>query len=68
MPQTRHVKASPEYLLHNLRDLLQRYPLSFQVLFCDGRVEMAAKMLRVFELGAQVRETDLQFAVEEGLL
>lgn len=68
MPQTRHVKASPEYLLHNLRDLLVKYPLSFQVLFCDGRREMAAKMMRVFELGAQVRETDLQFAAEEGLL
>ncbi len=68
MPQTRHVKASAEYLLHNLRDLLTRYPLSFQVLFVDGRVEMAAKMLRVFELGAQVRTADLQFALEEGLL
>ncbi len=68
MPQTRHVKAAPEYLLHNLRDLLVRYPHSFQVLFCDGRVDMATKMLRVFELGAQVRETDLTFAAEEGLL
>ncbi len=68
LPQTRHVKAAPEYLLHNLRDLLVKYPLSFQVLFTNGRVDMAAKMMRVFQLGARVREIDLQFAAEEGLL
>jgi hypothetical protein len=68
LPQTKWVKASPAYIFHNLRDLLQRYPLSFQVLFVDGRKEMAAKMLRVFQLGEQVRTTDLQFALEEGLL
>lgn len=68
LPQTKWVKATPAYIFHNLRDLLQRYPLSFQVLFVDGRVEMAAKMLRVFELGAQVRECDLQHLYEEGLL
>ncbi len=68
LPHTRRVKASPEYLLHNLRDLLARYPLTLQVLFVDGRTEMAVKMVRVLQLGAQVRTIDLQFAYEEKLL
>ncbi len=68
MPHTRRVKASPEYLLHNLRALLVKYPLTFQAVFCDGRAEMAAKMVRVLQLGARVRITDLQFALEGGLL
>ncbi len=68
LPQTKWVKASPSYILRNLRDLLVKYPLSFQVLFVEGRREMASKMMRVFQLGAQVRETDLQHALEEGLL
>ncbi len=68
LPQTKWVKASPEYIFHNLRDLLVKYSLSFQVLFVDGRKEMADKMIRVFQLGAQVRETDLQNALETGAL
>lgn len=68
LPQTKWVKASPNYIFHNLRDLLVKYPLSFQVVFCDGRRELADKMMRVFQLGAQVREIDLQHHLEEGLL
>lgn len=68
LPQTKWVKATPAYILKNLRDLLVKYPLSFQVMFVDGRAQMAAKMLRVFELGARVREIDLQWVYEEGLL
>lgn len=68
LPQTRWVKASPAYIFHNLRELLVKYPLSFQVVFCDGRKVMADKMIRVLSLGAAVRTTDLQYALEEGLL
>lgn len=68
LPQTRWVKASPAYLLHNLRELLVKYPLSFQVVFIDGRKDMAAKMMHVLQIGAAVRTCDLQFALEEGRL
>lgn len=68
LPQTKWVKASPAYVTRNLRDLLVKHPLTFQVVFVDGRAEMAAKMQRIFELGAQVRDIDLQHAYEEGLL
>lgn len=68
LPHMRHVKASPQYLLRNLRDLLVKYPLTFQCVFVEGRIEMARAMMRVFELGAQVKRIDLQHAYEEGRL
>ncbi len=68
LPQTKWVKASPAYIMKNLRDLLARYPLSFQVVFVDGRKEMAAKMMRVLELGTLAKTMDLQFELEEGRL
>lgn len=68
LPQTKRVKASPSYVFHQLRDILVQYPLSLQVLFVDGRVEMAKKMVRVLEMGAQVRSVDLQYAYERGIL
>ena len=68
LPQTRHIKASASYILHNLRDLLIKYPLHFQVLFVKGRIEMANKLLRIFQLGDQVKRIDLQYAHEEGRL
>lgn len=68
LPQTKWVKATPAHILHNLRTLLTKYPLSFQVVFCDGRKELADKMTRVLALGAAVRSYDLQYHHEEGLL
>lgn len=65
LPQFRHLKVSPHYVMHQLRDLLTRYPLHFQALFVDGRAAMATTVVRLFELGPQVRTTDLQLALEE---
>lgn len=66
LPQTQWVKASPSFIFHNLRDLLIKYPLTFQVVFVDGRVEMAQKIIRVLQLGQQVRTTDLEWVYERG--
>ena len=68
LPQTKWVKASPSYLMHNLRGLLVKYPLHFQCLFVNGRAEMARVMLKIFEMGQQVKTCDLQYAYEEGRL
>jgi len=68
LPQTRWIKASPSHVLHNLRALLVKYPLTFQCVFTDGRIEMARVMMKVFQLGAQVRTIDLQYQLEEGNL
>ncbi len=64
----RHVKASPEYLFHQLRTLLAKYPTCFQALFVNGRTEMADKIVKIFQMGNQVRKIDLQYAYEKGEL
>lgn len=68
LPQMQWVRASPDYILHNLRTLLVRYPLNFQCVFADGRSEMVRVIMKIFELGEQVKITDLQFAMETGAL
>lgn len=68
LPYMRHVKASPAYIFKNLRDLLVKYPLTFQAIFIDGRVEMAIKIHNIFQLGEQVKRLDLQWLLAKGEL
>lgn len=68
LPHTKHVKASSIYIAKQLRDLLVDFPFSFQVVFVDGRIEAAQKLIKIFELGVQVKSIDLQNAYEKGLL
>lgn len=68
LPQLKWTKVSEAHVFKNLRDLLTKYPLSFQAVFADGRVDAAQKVLKIFEMGDQVRRVDLQNAVEKGLL
>lgn len=63
-----HVKATPEYVFHNVRQLLTQYPRDFQVCFCNGRMDMAKKMVKVFQLGESVKQIDLQWKIEKGEL
>lgn len=66
LPQTRHVKASAVFIFKQMRDLLTDFPFSFQVMFVDGRIEAAHKVMRIFQLGEQVKTIDLQHAYEQG--
>ena len=68
LPQMKWTKVSEQHVFKNLRDLLSKYPLSFQAVFADGRADAAQKALKIFEMGEQVRRVDLQYAVERGLL
>lgn len=61
-------KVSSSYIFKNLRDLLVKYPLSFQVVFVNGRVDAAQKLVKIFQLGNQVRRIDLQNALEKEIL
>lgn len=68
LPQTRWIKASPHYIFHNLRELLVKYPLHFQAVFIDGRIDMAQKIPRIFQLGQQVKKLDLQYLLQQDIL
>jgi hypothetical protein len=68
LPQLRWSRVSPSHVMKNLRELLTKYPLSFQAVFTDGRDEAARVTMRIFEMGEQVRRVDLQNALERKLL
>ena len=69
LPQYKWIKASSDYLFHNLRALLVKYPLHFQAVFVDTRKHsMADKIQRVFEMGESIKTCDLQYLYERGLL
>lgn len=68
LPQMKWTKVSASHVFKNLRDLLVKYPLNFQVVFASGRKDAATKMMNLFKMGVQVKTMDLQYAVEKGLL
>jgi hypothetical protein len=68
LSDTRHIRAQPAFIFKQMRDLLTDFPFSFQVVFVDGRLEAARQIIRIFQLGNQVKTTDLQYAVEQGRL
>lgn len=68
LPQMRWSKVSESHVFHNLRELLVKYPLSFQSVFADGRADAANKVMRILQLGDEVRRIDLEYANERGLL
>lgn len=68
LPQMKWTKVSEQHVFKNLRDLLTKYPLTFQAVFADGRVDAANKVVKILGMGNQVRNIDLQYANEKGLL
>lgn len=66
LPQTKHVRASSTFVAKQMRDLLTDFPFSFQVVFVDGRIEAARTVLKLFQLGTQVKTIDLQSRYERG--
>ena len=68
LPQMNWSKVTPSHVFKNLRDMLTKYPLTFQAVFVEGRVEAARVALKIFELGLQVKNVDLEFMYEEGQL
>lgn len=56
-----YTKVSPSHIFKNLRDLLVKYPLNFQILFTKGRIDAAEKVVKIFEMSEDVRGVDLQY-------
>jgi hypothetical protein len=68
LPHMKRVKATSTYIMHNLRELLVRYPLHFQAVFVKGRKEMARAAMKVLAMGERVKRVDLQLGYEKGEL
>lgn len=63
----RYAKVSPEHVFKNMRDLLLDFN-NLQFVFCDGRIKLTNAIFKIYELGEQAKVTDLQYAVEKGLI
>jgi hypothetical protein len=61
------VKASPEYIFHHVRDLIQSYK-HIQFLFVNGRNEAVRVMEMIWANGKTYQDYDIQLAYDLGFL
>jgi hypothetical protein len=64
---SKKIKATPEYIFHNVRDLLQSYD-NLQFVFVDGRGEMTRIIESIFASNCFYKKIDLQLAYDMKLL
>ena len=59
----KNVKATPEFIFHRVRNLIQKYP-NIQFLFVNGRKEASRVIERIFTCGCAYKKADLQLAYD----
>lgn len=64
---SKKIKATPEYIFHNVRELLQNYN-NLQFLFVDGRKEMTRIIEAIFSSKCFYKKIDLQLAYDMKVL
>ena len=64
---SKKIKATPEYIFHNVRELLQAYD-NLQFLFVDGRKEMTRLIEAIFASKCFYKKIDLQLAYDMKIL
>ena len=63
----RKIRITPEYIFHNLRNLIQEYK-HIQFLFVNGRKEAVRVTEKIFTSGGAIKKIDLQLAYDAGKL
>lgn len=64
---SRKIKVSPDYIFHNLRSIIQKYPF-VQALFIEGRVEAARLVKKLLFNEEIVKNYDLQLLYNKNIL
>ena len=64
---SRKIKATPEFIFKNTRDLIQEYP-NIQFLFVNGRKESSRMVELIFTSGCFYKQIDLQLAYDTKIL
>jgi hypothetical protein len=64
---SKKIKATPEYIFHNVRKLMQEYS-NLQFLFVDGRAEMKSSIEGILSSNCFYKKVDLQLAYDMKLL
>lgn len=62
----KYTKATPEFVFHRLRELIQKFP-NFQAAFCENRGDMKEKILKILDI-QNICEIDLQLATDREIL
>jgi ERCC4 domain len=68
LPHCKKIKATPDFIMHRARELLNLYPNNIQMLAVDGRKESARVIEKMFKLSDDIKTVDLQFYYDKGLL
>jgi hypothetical protein len=63
----KRTKIVPEYVFHNVRELIQTYP-NLQFGFCDGRKEMTEIIEKIYSCQSNIVKYDIQFLIDLGFL
>jgi len=58
------IQATPSFIAHRIKGLLQEFPLNFQVGFCDGRPHMKEVIMKIFEMEDYWKKTDIQLSLD----
>jgi hypothetical protein len=64
---SKKIKVTPEYIFHNVRLLIQKYP-HIQFLFVKGRKESKRVIKKIFFSGCFYKNIDLQYAYDLNIL
>ena len=64
---SKKIKVTPEYIFHNVRLLIQKYP-HIQFLFVNGRKESKRVIQKIFFSGCAYKKIDLQYAYDQKVL
>ena len=64
---SKKIKVTPEYIFHNVRMLIQKYP-HIQFLFVNGRKESKRVIQKIFFSGCAYKKIDLQYAYDQKVL
>ena len=68
LPHTKHIRATSEFILHRARDIARLYPLTCQIVCCDGRKHAAEVVNKIFLMRNNVQTVDLQFTIDNNII
>ncbi len=68
LPHTKRVKAKPDYIQHQIRELMHKFPIHCQFLAVDGRKESIRVIEKIFNYKEDIKLIDLQYYYNNGKL
>lgn len=68
LPHCKRIEATPDFIMHRARELINQYPRNLQMLAVDGRAEAKRVIERIFKIDNIVDIVDLQYFYDSGVL